>query len=263
MTSHASPLPCLCQEFANTMKHTTLSGYWAFVDGSHRGDEVTYGVAMLKDGVEIAALQGQVAAEEDLFGPDLPAILASGSRQIPGEITAVYKAIAWCHAQGVQHVTIAHDLKGLPEWATGRWRANTPATRRLQQDAPHWPVRVTWVKVKGHSGHAFNDRADALARSALSAQPPADDIRPEDLQRLEVQKGHAFCLHLQQSRISAECLGLINHQFARVVIGTGEGFVDIYQSPKRSWDRPYMHGFKQRQTRQRIVQAWAAFVTAG
>ncbi len=243
------------------MPDTSFAGYWAFVDGSHRGDEVTYGVALVQDGVEIAALQGQVAEEEALFGSDLPAILSSGSRQIPGEVTAVYKAIAWCREQGVAHITIAHDLKGLPEWASGRWKANTPITRRLQQDAPHWPVRVTWVKVKGHSGHAFNDRADALARGALSTPSPTATLQ-EEITRLEVQKGHAFCLHLQQARIEATCLGLINHQFARVMIGDREGYVDIYQSRRRAWENPYIHGFKSSQTQQQITQEWAAFVAA-
>lgn len=239
-----------------------FGGYWAFVDGSHRDGEITYGVALVRDGVEIAALQGQVAQEEAIFGQDLPKILGSGSRQIPGEITAVYKAIEWCCQQGVDRITIAHDLKGLPEWASGRWKANTPVTQRLRQDAPNWPVKVTWVKVKGHSGHTFNDRADALAREALTAPPPEDPIRKEDLERIEVQKGHAFCLYLHQARIQAECLGLINHQFARVVIGPREGFVDIYQSRKRSWDNPYIHGFKKPQTRKQIIQAWKAFVAS-
>ncbi len=248
---------------ATKRKNMEFVGYWAFVDGSHRGSEVTYGVAVVRDGAEIAALQGQVAEEEALFGQDLPAILASGSRQIPGEVTAVYKAIEWCRQHGVAHVTIAHDLRGLPEWASGRWKANTPVTRRLQQDAPLWPVQVTWVKVRGHSGHAFNDRADALARGALSPQPAAEPVRQEDLERIELQKGHAFCLHLQQARIEAECLGLISRQFARVVIGDRQGFVDIYQSRKRSWHDPYMHGFKDPQTRQQIVREWAAFVTVG
>lgn len=240
----------------------SLSGHWAFVDGSHRAGEMTYGVAIVRDGREIAALRGKVEDETTLFGADLPAILSSGARQIPGEITAVYKAVEWCRRHGVTQITIAHDLKGLAHWAQGTWKANTVITRRLRQDAPQWPVDIRWVKVKGHSNDPFNDRADQLAREALSSPEPTDGEGMDDEFGLEVQKGHAFCLHLSQVRIEAECMGMINRQHARVVIGERQGFVDIYQTRKRAWQDPYMHGFRQRSTKRRIEREWKAFVAA-
>lgn len=238
-------------------------GYWAFVDGSHRGHEMTYGVAIIRDGAEIDALQGHVAEAADLFGADLPAILASGARQIPGEITAVYRAVAWCREHDVSQVTIAHDLAGLAHWATGNWNANTLITRRLQQDAPHWPVRVKWIKVKGHSRDRFNDRADELARDALAARPVQETLISAADMGLQARKGHGFCLHLHAAEgIEAEVKGMINDLFIRVVIGAGDGYVDIYDTAKRPWHRPYIHGFRNAGIRQRIDQAWRDFAAA-
>ena len=60
----------------------------------------------------------------------------------------------------------------LPQWKARGWKTaakkpvkNADLWRRLEAAmAPH---RVRWHWVKGHAGHAENERADALARAAL------------------------------------------------------------------------------------------------
>jgi len=62
--------------------------------------------------------------------------------------------------------------KWLPQWKARRWRTaagkpvkNEDLWRRLEAAAERHKVRWEWVR--GHDGHAENERADALARGAV------------------------------------------------------------------------------------------------
>ena len=69
---------------------------------------------------------------------------------------------------------------GITQWIGG-WRRkgwktrngkpvkNVDLWRRLDRAAS--PHRVEWVWVRGHAGHEGNERADALARSAVEGRP--------------------------------------------------------------------------------------------
>ena len=79
-------------------------------------------------------------------------------------------------------VTLSTDsryvMDGLTKWIHG-WRRNgwKTADRKPVKNADLWqmlvtaaePHRIDWVWVKGHSGHADNERADRLASDAASA----------------------------------------------------------------------------------------------
>lgn len=81
--------------------------------------------------------------------------------------------------QPVQSVTIATDSqyvsKGFPEWLPG-WiiRGWLKFNRDAVENRDLWErmiaaadgLELTWRKVKGHSGHPENERADALAKAA-------------------------------------------------------------------------------------------------
>ena len=57
----------------------------------------------------------------------------------------------------------------MAKWAQGLWKANKPGTQAyaaLCREAAR-DLKLTFVKVKGHSGNACNDLADRLARKAL------------------------------------------------------------------------------------------------
>ena len=55
---------------------------------------------------------------------------------------------------------------GIEMWATGGWKTNNPLTtnyaKRMKEVSKQ--LRIDFHKVKAHSGIAYNDRADALAK---------------------------------------------------------------------------------------------------
>ncbi len=66
----------------------------------------------------------------------------------------------------------------IKQWKRNGWRtaarkpvANVDLWQRL--DAALTPHQVTWHWVRGHAGHAMNERADALAREAIRAMQAA------------------------------------------------------------------------------------------
>ena len=68
-------------------------------------------------------------------------------------------------------------IKGMTEWMSGwikrNWKNSQkkPVLNRdlweqlLQHSKPH---KISWIWIKGHSGHPENERCDRLARNALS-----------------------------------------------------------------------------------------------
>lgn len=94
------------------------------------------------------------------------------SRQIGGELTAALKGVQWAIQSGYRRVKVAHDYTGVAFWIVpdpkfGKpWKASKGVAVSYVRDmAPYVPY-VTFEKVKGHSGHPFNDLADLLASRA-------------------------------------------------------------------------------------------------
>ena len=65
----------------------------------------------------------------------------------------------------------------IPAWKRRDWKTadrkpvkNVDLWRRLERAAS--PHEIAWVWVRGHSGHEGNEKADALARSAIGVRRP-------------------------------------------------------------------------------------------
>ena len=94
------------------------------------------------------------------------------------ELTAVIQALqALTRSSRVRLYTDSQYVKkGITEWM-GRWKRNgwKTAARKPVKNADLWREldsavarhRVEWRWVKGHSGHAGNERADALANRGI------------------------------------------------------------------------------------------------
>ena len=65
----------------------------------------------------------------------------------------------------------------LPRWRARNWRtaSNTPVKNAdlwQRLDAAQQAHTVTWKWIKGHAGHAENERADELARAGMAPFKP-------------------------------------------------------------------------------------------
>ena len=132
----------------------------AYVDGSFDKETArfAYGCIML-DGDNTVAMMS--AADDD---PELASM-----HNVAGEIKGAEAAIQFCLDHGVKELTIFHDYEGIAKWPLGLWKANklgTQAYRDFYKEAVK-SMKISFVKVKGHSGNKYNDMADKLAGSAL------------------------------------------------------------------------------------------------
>ncbi len=131
----------------------------AYVDGSFRSDtgEFAYGVVLFHRG-------RQLNFSDRSKDPSLAEM-----RNVAGEIKGAEFAIRYALDNGITDLSIFHDYEGISKWCTGEWKANkegTMAYRDFFRSASS-RVRISFNKVKGHSGDTYNDMADGLAKSAL------------------------------------------------------------------------------------------------
>lgn len=90
-------------------------------------------------------------------------------RNVAGEIMGSVSVIDYCLKNNIPEIVIYHDYEGVARWALGEWKANLDATKAYKEyceDAMK-RMKISFVKVKGHSGDRFNDMADKLAKAAL------------------------------------------------------------------------------------------------
>ena len=117
---------------------------------------------MIDGGSEIELSGGETSTTNqrmELTGP------IEGLRSLPG-----HRAVA-IYSDSAYVVNCFRD-KWYERWRQNGWRnaQKKPVDNRDLWEALLAEVErhdVTWHKVAGHSGHELNDRADALARSAI------------------------------------------------------------------------------------------------
>lgn len=142
---------------------------FAYTDGACSGNPGPggWGVLMLaRDGVAVVkerTLQGGEGLTTNNRMELMAAISALEALSKPSEITIVTDS--------------AYVKNGITEWMDGwkrkGWRTaggapvkNVDLWQRL--DAARGPHSVIWRWIKGHAGHAENERADALARAGMA-----------------------------------------------------------------------------------------------
>ena len=129
----------------------------AYVDGSYKDGKVSWAVIIVKGGKLYGEFSG-VLNDKDVLG----------TRQVAGELKAVEEVIFWCKKQKVKEISIHYDYAGIREWVTGAWKAKNLVTQKYRDCVRACGLKISWIKVKSHSGVKYNDMADKLAREMVS-----------------------------------------------------------------------------------------------
>ncbi|MDU2490854.1 MAG: ribonuclease H family protein [Clostridium celatum] len=135
-------------------------GLFIYVDGSFSVDKgnYSYGLVAVKDGEIIYKDKGK--------GFDKEAI---SLRNVSGEVLGARMAVEYAIDNGFKEITIAYDYQGVESWALGTWKRNNRITVEYNEfmQSKMNEVKIRFKKIKGHSGHKYNDLADKLAKEAL------------------------------------------------------------------------------------------------
>ena len=129
------------------------------MDGSyyHGSGRFSCGVVLFWNGKELHF-------KEAYSDPELAAM-----RNVAGEIKGAELAMKYCVEHGIASLRICHDYEGIAKWCEGQWEAKKEGTRAYRDfyRSASEKVKITFRKVKGHSGDTWNDLADHLAKEAL------------------------------------------------------------------------------------------------
>lgn len=131
----------------------------AYVDGSYNisTEEFACGVVIFHDGTEHTFSKK--------FSDPENAVM----RNVAGEIEGAKLAMQYCVDNNIEEIDIYYDYEGIEKWCTGAWKTNKTGTIAYKQfyDSISKFVKVSFNKVKGHSGDKYNDMADRLAKDAI------------------------------------------------------------------------------------------------
>ena len=133
---------------------------FAYVDGSFNSSYGVYGCGV------VISNNGQIHEKNyATYNEDFAKL-----RNIAGECEASKYAMYYALTNNIPEITIYHDYVGVGAWCTGKWKANPDYTQeyRAFYQKVSQKVKVNFVKVKGHSGVELNERADKLAKDAIS-----------------------------------------------------------------------------------------------
>jgi ribonuclease HI len=146
---------------------------FAYTDGACSGNPGPGGWGVLMRAID----QGSVVKERELSGGE--AMTTNNRMELMAAISALETL-----ARPTEIIIVtdsAYVKNGITEWMAAwkrkNWRtAAGPAVKNVdlwqRLDAAQARHSVTWRWIKGHAGHAENERADALARAGMAPFKP-------------------------------------------------------------------------------------------
>lgn len=204
--------------------------YTVYTDGSY--NEGIWGAGA------VVLAEGQVIKEISTGGVD-----EFGSRNIAGEIQAVVIALRYIYKQCIANntdapevtVNIYHDYVGLSAWAKGEWKAKKQDSIFYQRTvgAAMKYMNIVFHKVEAHSGVAFNERADELAKAGVKAYTSCPCPQTDEQQEQEEEKPQAVEEPVEKAGLvipkdtSAEALNLAEQVLDMVKAGLMERAVKM------------------------------------
>ena len=130
-----------------------------YVDGSIKNGEALWGLVVVEGDVMIYSSSGRLSGE------------INEMRQIGGELKAAMEAVRYARTNRIK-VRIFHDYNGIFNWVADgwggkAWQCNNEWTQKYREfilKNKEWIH--SFVKVKGHSGNKWNEKADEVAGNA-------------------------------------------------------------------------------------------------
>lgn len=130
-----------------------------YVDGSYNRvtGEFSYGMVVLSGG------------REEKFNCKFNDKELAAMHNVAGEIKGAEAAMQYALDRNLAEIEIYHDYEGIARWCLGEWKTNREGTRAYKDfyDRACKKVKISFVKVAGHSNDKYNDMADGLAKEAL------------------------------------------------------------------------------------------------
>ena len=138
----------------------------AYVDGSYniRTKQFSYGVVFFTGNTNPDGTAEEIHMSKAFSHEELAEM-----RNVAGEIMGAGQAMKTARTLGIKELVIFHDYEGISKWCTGQWKAKKTWTQKYKKfyDEVSADVKISFVKVTGHSGDKYNDLADLLARKAV------------------------------------------------------------------------------------------------
>lgn len=156
-----------------------------YVDGSFdpKINKYAYGCIILKEkeeGSDKESLDSFEAFknEEDPY-EILTELSGSGNEpevakihNVAGEMLGAMNAVRWARRNGYDSIELHYDYTGIEMWATGKWKTKNEYTKGYAEymKKASKELSISFVKVAAHTGNKYNEQADKLAKSALTAE---------------------------------------------------------------------------------------------
>lgn len=99
-------------------------------------------------------------------------------RNVAGELSSSMYVMSKAIEMGYKELIIYHDYIGISAWIDESWRCKndiTKAYKNFYERQIKDNLKVYFVKVKGHDGVEYNERADKLARKSLALDNKRED----------------------------------------------------------------------------------------
>ena len=132
-----------------------------YVDGSYDHASGIYGFG-------IVAIYS--SGEVDKYGGAGNAKKVAQIRNVAGEMLAAMHAVKLAIAKGYEKVKICYDYDGIRYWVTREWKAKNDLTIKYGYFMREMgnKIEISFEKVTAHTGDAYNEMADSIAKSAVA-----------------------------------------------------------------------------------------------